>query len=116
MIEFSVGGLDGGDDYEDGVQEPENREENEADQDQAKDCGDGVVDEHRDLKVDRFFAVRVELGRVVPLGQPDDQRRNEVTGEMKENAEQGAGVAKRGPRAHVRRCGGASRQWRQWWR
>ena len=35
-VEFSVAGLDGGDDDEDGVQDPEDNEENEADQDQTK--------------------------------------------------------------------------------
>jgi len=34
--EFPVAGLDGGDDDEDGFQDPENGEENEADQGQPK--------------------------------------------------------------------------------
>ena len=42
-------------------------EENEADQDEAKDRRDDVVDEHRDLEVERFLAVRVDLGRVSRL-------------------------------------------------
>ena len=82
-------------------------EENEADQDEAEDRGDDVVDEHRDLEVERFLAVRVDLGRVVALGQPDDERPEQVTGEMKEDAEQGAGVAERAPGAHVGEGGGA---------
>src|SRR5947207_1641413 len=94
-IEFSIAGLDGGDDDEDGVQDPKDGQENEADQDEAKDPGDHVVDEHRDLEVERFLAVRIDLGRVVALDQPDDERPEEVTGEMNKNAEQGAGVTKR---------------------
>ena len=112
-IEFSVARLDGGDDDEDGVQDPKDGQENEADQDEAKDRGDNVVDEHRDLEVERFFAVRIDLGRVVALGQPDDERPEQVAGEMKENAEQSAGVTKRVPSAHVGNGGGAERQRRR---
>ncbi len=61
-VEFSFAHLDGGDDDEDGVENPEDREEDEADQDEAKDGGDEVVDEHRDLEVERFLAVGVDLG------------------------------------------------------
>ena len=64
------------------------RQKNEADQNEAKDRSDGVVDEHRDLEVERFFAVGIDLGRVVALGQPDDERPKQVAGEMKKNAEQ----------------------------
>src|SRR5256714_14770417 len=42
-VEFSVAGLDGGDDDEDGVQDPEDGEENEADQDQTKNGGDAAA-------------------------------------------------------------------------
>jgi hypothetical protein len=58
-IEFSVARLDGGDDDEDSVQDPKDGQENKADQDEAKDPGDHVVDEHRDLEVERSIAVRI---------------------------------------------------------
>src|ERR1700674_4726593 len=90
-IEFSVAGLDGGDDDEDSVQDPKDGQENEADQDQAKDRGDNVVNEHRDLEVERFLAVRTDLGRAAVLDQPDDERPEQVPGEMNKNAEQSAG-------------------------
>ena len=108
-IQFSVTRLDGGDDDEDGVQNPKGGEENEADQDEAKDGGDDVVDEHRDLEIERFFAVRIDFGRVVALGQPDNERPEQVAGEMKKNAEQGAGVTKRVPGADVGEGGSADR-------
>jgi hypothetical protein len=73
-VEFSVARLDGGDNDEEGVQDPEDGQEDEADQDEAEDGGDAVVDEHRDLEVKRFLAVGVDLGRVAPLDQPDDER------------------------------------------
>jgi hypothetical protein len=40
-IKFSIARLGGGDDDEDGVQDPKDGQENEADQDQAKDRGAG---------------------------------------------------------------------------
>ncbi len=93
------------------VQDPEDGQENEADQDQAKDRGDDVVDEHRDLEVERFFAVRIDLGRIVALHQPDDERPEQVAGEMKKDAEQGAGVTKSVPGSHVGDSGSAERRW-----
>ena len=113
-IEFSIARLDGGDDDEDSVQDPKDGQENEADQDEAKDRGDHVVDEHRDLEVERFLAVRIDLGRVVALDQPDDKRPEQVTWEMNKNAEQGAGVTKRAPSAHVGKGRGAERRERRW--
>ena len=110
-IKLSVARLDGGDDDEDGVQDPKDGQEKEADQDEAKDRGDNIVDEHRDLEVKRFLAVRIDLGRLVALDQPDDERPEQVAGEMNKNAEQSAGVAKRAPGAHVGESGGAERRW-----
>ena len=52
-----------------------------------KTAATSVVDEHRDLEVERFLAVGVDLGRVVALDQPDDERPEEVAGEMQEDAE-----------------------------
>ena len=109
-IEFSIAGLDRSDDDEDGVQDPKDRQENEADQDQAKDCGHRVVDQHRDLEIDSFLTVRVELGRFVAFDQPENERREQVAGEMEEDAEQSAGVDERAPGAHVRDGGNVDRR------
>src|SRR4051812_25652522 len=73
-IELSVARLDRGNDDKDGIQDPKDGEEKEADQDKAKNGGDDVVEEHRELEVERLFAVRIDLGRIVALGQPDDER------------------------------------------
>ena len=110
-IEFSVAGLDGGDNGEDNIQDPKDGQEKEADQDQAKDRGDDIVDEHGDLEVERLLAVRIDLGRVAALGQPDDERPEQMAGEVKENAKQGAGVTKRVPSAHVGEGRGGERRW-----
>jgi hypothetical protein len=77
-------------------------------QDQAKDHRDAVVDEHRDLEVERFFAVRIDLGRVVAFGQPDNERSEQVPGEMKKNAEQRAGVTQNVPDPDIRRTNGCA--------
>ena len=66
-VELPFARLDGGDDDEDGIQHPEDGEEDETDQDEAKDAGDKGVDEHRDLEVERFLAVGIDLGRVAAL-------------------------------------------------
>src|ERR1700680_1495469 len=101
-IEFSIARLDGGDDDEYRVEHPKDRQKNEPDQDKTKDRGDEVVDEHRDLEVERFFAVRIDLGRVVAFGQPDNERSAQVPGAMKKNAEHRAGVTQNVPSADIR--------------
>jgi len=110
-IEFSIARPDGGNDGEDNIQDPKDGQKNEADKDQAKEDGGNVVDEHRDLEVERFFAVGIDLGRVATLGQPDDERAEQVAGEVKKDAEQGAGVTIGVPSAHVGEGGGAERRW-----
>jgi hypothetical protein len=101
-IKFPVARLDRGDDDEYRVQHPKDRQKKEAHQHQAKDRGDHVVDEHRDLEVERFFAMRIDLGRIVAFGQPDNERSDQVPWEMKENAEQRAGVTQNGPVPDIR--------------
>ena len=44
---------------------------------------DDGVEQHRELEVDRLLAVGVELGRVAALGQPDDERAEDMPGKMK---------------------------------
>ena len=74
-----------------------------------------VVDEHRDLEVDRFFAVRIDLGRVVAFGQPDNERSEQVPGEMKKDAEQRAGVTQNVPGTDISR-GDGRRSYAHRWR
>jgi hypothetical protein len=114
-IKFSIARLDRGDDNEYCIEDPKDGQENKADQDQTEDRGDNVIDEHRDLEVERFFAVRIDLGRVVALDQPDNERPEQVAREMNKNAEQSAGVTKRIPGAHVGEGGSTSRYRRRGW-
>ena len=113
-VEFSLTCLNGGDDDKDRVQHPKSRQKKEPDQDKAKDRGDEVVDEHRDLEVERFFAVRIDLGRVATLGQPDNERSEQVPGEMEKNAEQRAGVTQNVPGADIRGGNGGGRRAANW--
>lgn len=52
-------------------------------QDETKDFGDDVVDQHRDLRVERFFPGRVNFGRIIAFQQPDNERTKKMTKEMK---------------------------------
>ena len=111
-MEFPVARLDGSDDDEDGIQNPKDHEEDKSDQDQTEERGHNIVDQHGDLEVDRFLAVGIELRRIAAFGQPDDEWRKQVSGEMEKYAEQRAGVTKGSPSADVGRGGDDDRQWR----
>lgn len=99
--ELAVACLDGGNDDEDGVQHPEHDQDRDSDENEAKDDRGGVVDQHRELKVERLFAMGVDLGRIAAFEQPDDERPEDVAEEMKEESEQGTGVTKDTPGAGV---------------
>ena len=81
--------------------DPEQDQNRNADQDDAKDARDRVVDQHRELEIQRLFAVRVDLGRIAPFDQPDDERTEDVAEKMKEDAEQRAGVTENSPGADI---------------
>ena len=111
-VELSLARLDCGDDDEDGVQHPKDSESDEADQDKAENCGDEIVNEHRDLEIERFLAMSINLRGIAALDQPNDERSEQVTREMKQDPEQGAGVAERSPGAHIGEGrGGRKRRW-----
>jgi hypothetical protein len=57
----------------------QDREKDKTDQHEAKNAGHKIVDQHRDLKVQRLFPVRVDLGRVTTLDQPNNQRSKDVS-------------------------------------
>ena len=54
-----------------------------ADKHNAENCGNGIVDQHRDLEIERFFSVGVDFRRVATFHQPDDERPEDVPQEMK---------------------------------
>jgi hypothetical protein len=56
--------------------------------------------------------VGVDLGRLVAFDQPNDERRKQVPGEMKKDAEQRAGVDESVPSADI--CDGVDVDGRGW--
>ena len=60
-----------------------------------------VVDQHRELEIQRLLAVRIDLRRIAPFHQPNNQRTEDVSEKMKKHAEQRAGVTENGPGADV---------------
>ena len=111
-VELAVARMDRGDDYQDSVQDPKDSEEDKTNQDQAENCGDEVVDEHRDLEIERFLAMSIDLGRIASLDQPNQQRPEQVTREMEQDTEQCAGVAERSPGAYIGQRGSDRKGWR----
>src|SRR5467141_3367753 len=73
-VDPSFAGAHRCDNDEDDVKNVQNREEEETDQNQTEDAGHDIVDQHRDLEVQRFFAVLIDLGGIPTLDQPDNQR------------------------------------------
>src|SRR5262245_25731450 len=74
LIKLSFAGLNGRDDDQHGVQHPERYQDWNPDQENAKNRGDRVVNQHRDLEIQRFLSVRVDLRRVASFYQPHDKR------------------------------------------
>ena len=60
----------------------------------AENRGDRVVNQHRDLEIERFLSVRVDLRRVAAFYQPNDKRAENMTQKVKKQSEQCAGVAR----------------------
>ena len=75
----------------------------------SKRRGDGVIDQHRDLEIERFLAVGVDLGRVAALTSQTMSGPKTWPGNGR-TAEQGAGVAERIPGADVRERRGRGRR------
>src|ERR1700737_4744494 len=73
-IELSFARLNRCDNDQNQVQKMQNKQKRKPDQDQAKNTGHDVVDQHRNLKIERFFSMRIDLRRIAALGQPDDER------------------------------------------
>jgi hypothetical protein len=97
MVKLSFACADRGNDYEDDIHNMQNRKQNESDENQAENPRDDRVNEHRELEIDRFLAVCVDLGRVATFYQPNDQRRDDVTSPREEESEKCAGMTEHIP-------------------
>ena len=109
-IELSFAGLNRCDDDQHGVRHPERYQDWNSDQEDAENRGDRVVNQHRDLEIERFLSVRVDLRGVAAFYQPDSKRAENVTQKVKEQSEQCAGVAQDAPRSNVRGSGWSRRR------
>src|SRR6476660_9565375 len=105
LIKLSFAGLNRCDDDQHGVRHPERYQDWNPDQEDAENRGDSVVDQHRDLEIQRFLSVRVDLSRVAAFYQPDGKWAENVTQKVKEQSKQCAGVAQDTPRSNIRGSG-----------
>ena len=64
MIKLSFAGLNRCDDHQHSVQHPERYQDWNPDQEDAENRGNRVLNQHRDLEIQRFFSVRVDFRRV----------------------------------------------------
>ena len=110
VIKFSFAGLNRRDDDQHGVQHPERYQDRNPDQEDAEDHGDRIVNQHRDLEIQRFLSVRVDLRRVAAFYQPDSKWTENVAQKVKEQSEQCAGVAQDAPRSNIRGSGWSRRR------
>jgi hypothetical protein len=110
LIKLSLAGLNRRDDHQHGVQHPEGYQDWNPDQENAEDRGDRVINQHRDLEIQRFLSMRVDLRRVAAFHKPDNKRTENVTQKVKEQSEQCAGVAQDAPRSNIRRSGWSRRR------
>ena len=86
LIKLSFAGLNRRDDDQDGVQHPERYQDWNPYQEDAKDRGDRVVNQHRDLEIQRFLSIRVNLRRVAAFYQPNGKWAENVTQKVKEQS------------------------------
>ena len=72
-IRFTLARLNRSDDDKDCVQDPEQDENGNANEHNAEDKGNRIVNEHRQLEIERFLALGVDLRRIATFGQPNNQ-------------------------------------------
>jgi len=79
----------------------QNREQKKADQDQTTNSGNQAVDQHRDLEIERFLAMRVDLGGVRAFREPDDEWAKDVSDTGDKKSGQCTGMAENRPGSRV---------------
>ena len=57
---------------EHGVRQPEQNQNRDSTEDDAKNPGNYVVDQHRELEIQRLLAVRIDFRRFAPFHQPNN--------------------------------------------
>src|SRR6202795_841084 len=100
-IEFSLARLDGRDDHQHQVQNVQDCQDNKADQNEAKNGSNHIIDQHRYLKVEGFLSVFVDLRRIAALSQPNDQRAKNMPSPWHKESGQRSGVTKHVPCPYI---------------
>src|SRR5206468_3414191 len=86
-IELSLAGLHRCNDDQHRVQHPKPDQDRNADENDTEDRRDGVIDQHRDLEIERFLSVGFDLRRVAAFHEPNDKRPQDVTQKVKKQSE-----------------------------
>ena len=110
LIQLSFAGLNRCNDDQHGVQHPQRYQDWNPDKKDAENQGDRVINQHRDLEIQRFLSMRVDLRRVAAFYKPDDKGTENVTQKVKEQSEQCAGVAQDAPGSNIRGSGWSRRR------
>ena len=100
-IEFAFAGLNRRDDDEHNVENVQQKENEKSDQDETENSGDHIVNQHRQLEIDRLLAVRVDFGRVGAFSQPDNKWSNNVTSPWHEKSGERGGMSQNAPGPEV---------------
>ena len=66
-VHLTFARLQRGDDHENNVENVQDREKRKTDEQETENASHEIVDQHRDLKVQRLFPVRIDLGRFTTL-------------------------------------------------
>ena len=75
--------LNGGDNDENRVQHPKRDQNRNADKHYAENCGNGVINQHRNLEVERFFSMGIDFRGIAAFHQPNDEGAEEMPQKMK---------------------------------
>jgi len=73
-IKLPLAGPNRRDDDEDRIQDPKRDQNRNAYEDDEENESNYIVNQHRDLEIQRFLSVRVDLRRVAAFYQPYDKR------------------------------------------
>ena len=105
LIQLSFAGLNRCNDDQHGVQHPQRYQDWNPDKKDAENQGDRVINQHRDLEIQRFLSVSIDLSRVAAFYQPDGKWAENVTQKVKEQSKQCTRVAQDAPRSNIRGTG-----------
>ena len=89
-IELPFACLNGGNDDENRVQYPKRDQNRNADKHNAENCGNGVINQHRNLEIERFLSMGIDFREIPAFHQPNDEGAEEMPQKMKNNPSKAA--------------------------